>query len=488
MRPRSDLEDRKYQLALIDFIKEKKRCAIFVDPGLGKTVSSLTAFVELVDDLECGMTLVVGPPTVVNKTWPDEFAEWQHLSEASYVVIEGTPARRRKLLQRSVRFHLISVDNLPWLIRELGGKAPERRRIGADGEIIETEGPKWQAPKKIPYSAIVHDESTDAKNADSLRWKSLNLISHMVEYYVELTGSAVSNGLQDLWAPFYLLDRGARLGHTQKAFRERYCVQTENGYRIKKGLGPKIEARIADITFTLREEDYANLPPRIYNTIKIELPEKAKKEYKKFAKTYVLQLNPDERMKVTSGAALSTKLQQLANGVVYGKVDDDDAEKPRHVFHRLKLDALRRLAEEVHGQSLFVAYQFQSDADRIMAEFPDAEIFKGSKRHKAELIDRWNRGEIPMLLVHQKSAKFGLNLQHGGNIVVWYSVTWSLEAYIQLIKRLHRSGQTKTVVIHHLIVEGTVDVDMMKALKDKDDTQESFLNAMKKHIRMYKNG
>lgn len=482
---RADIDKRPFQPPAIQFIKDTKRCALFIDPGLGKTVISATSITELIDDLECGMTLVVAPPTVASKTWPDEFKDWQHLNDVSYVKIEGSPAQRRKMLKRRASFHLISMENLPWLIRELGGKAPERRRIGEDGEIVESEGVKWLSPKKVPYNAIILDESSGLKNQDSLRWKALNLIAGKVEYFIQLTGTPASNGLQDIWAPFYLLDRGARLGHTQKDFRSRWCDKTQSGYKVKAWAEAKIEQAIADITFTLREEDYAKLPPRMYNTIKIELTDDLKKKYKKLEREYVIQFTQDEKLKVTSGAALTTKLLQLANGVVYGNVNDDEEEKPRYELHRLKLDALRRLVDEVPGQTVFVAYQFQSDADRILKEFKGAEIFRGSKTHKNELIDRWNRGEIPMLLVHPKSAAHGLNLQFGGNVVVWYGPTWSLESYIQLNKRLHRSGQKKAVMIHHLIVTGTIDVDVMKSLRDKNRVQETLLNALKQRIRMY---
>ena len=486
---RADIDKRPFQPPAIQFIKDTKRCALFIDPGLGKTVITATAISDLVEELECGRTLMIAPPTVANKTWPDEFGDWEHLNEVSYVRIEGTPAQRRKLLKRNVSFHLISMDNLPWLIRELGGNAPERRKIGADGEIVpDAAGPKWKAPKKIPYNAIILDESSGLKNQTSLRWKALNLISHKVEYFVQLTGTPASNGLQDIWAPFYLLDRGARLGHTQKDFHDRWCSKTTVGYKVKKWAEAKIEAAIADITFTLREEDYAKLPPRMYNTVKIELTAELMAKYKKLEKEYVLQFTQEEKLKVTSGAALTTKLLQLASGTVYGNVNDDEEEKPRYEFHRLKLDALRRLVDEVPGQTVFVAYQFQSDADRIMKEFKGAELFRGSKTRKADLIDRWNRGEIPMLLVHPKSAAHGLNLQFGGNVVVWYGPTWSLELYIQLNKRLHRSGQKKAVMIHHLIVTGTIDVDVMASLRDKNKVQETLLNALKKRIRMYTDG
>lgn len=481
MRKRKDM--RRYQNGGVEFVKLKKRCGLFVDPGLGKTAITTTAFVDLIDDLECGMTLIVAPPRVAKKTWPDEFREWEHTYGKSFVHITGSIAKRRALIRRKACFHIISIELLPWLLRELGGQAPDGRKVkkllleGKDKEAKEAS--RWLPPKRMPYSAIVIDESSKVKSHKTSRWKALRLMAFRVEYFVILTGTPAPNGMHDLWAQIYLLDQGERLGTSITAFRERWFRENYNGhgYRVKDYAVKIIEERISDIVFTLREEDYANLPPRMYNTIRLELDAETRKQYQEFEKTYILKVAADKNIIVRDGAAITNKLLQLSNGVVY------DENKAEHAFHTVKLDALADLVEEVQGQPVLVAYQFKSDVKRIMAKFKDAVLFTDDEK----IQDRWNRGEIPMLLVHPQSAAHGLNLQFGGNVVVWYGPTWSLENYIQLNKRLHRSGQTKTVMIHHLIVEGTVDEDALDALANKDDMQESLLNALKKRIKLYSN-
>ncbi len=322
------------------------------------------------------------------------------------------------------------------------------------------------------------------KSSSTNRWRALKQLAFMVEYFIELTGTPSANSLEDLWAQIYLLDGGQRLGGTITSFRERWFIPNfdGHGYRVKKWAVPVIEQRIADIVFTLREDDYADLPPRLYNDIQITLDDSTLKEYKKFERTYVLKLTEDKKLIARDGAAITTKLLQLANGVVYNAEGEGDTkEKVEYAFHRAKLDALRDLTEELHGQPLLVVYSFRSDVARIQKEHPSARLFDD----KMETQDAWNRGEIPMLLVHPQSAAHGLNLQFGGNNVVWYGPTFSLENYIQLNKRLHRSGQTKPVVIHHLLAEGTIDEDVMAALKGKNDMQEALLNALKKRVEMY---
>ena len=513
MRNRKDL--RAYQVASADFIREKKRVGLFVDPGLGKTATTLTAFGDLIDDLECGMTLIVAPPRVARKTWPDEFREWAHVNDKSFVHITGSIAKRRLLLKRKVCYHIISVDLLPWLLKELGGHAPDRGRIkkllGGDETIVTLEQRvnalvaagvprealagkdadevekvaareaklenKWRPPARMIYDAIVVDESSKLKSHASNRFRAARLLARHVEYFVILTGTPAANGYIDLWAQIYLLDFGKRLGENITAFRDRWFKQNFNGhgYKVQDYAVKVIEERISDIVFTLREEDYANLPPRMYNDIVLEFDEATAKKYKEFEKTYVLELQDEKMLTVQNGAAISNKLQQLSNGFVYDEL------KQTHFFHKVKLDALEELVDEVHGQPVLVAYQFVADAERILKRFPQAEMFTDDPKVQ----DRWNAGEIPMLLVHPASAAHGLNLQFGGNVAVWYGLTWNLEHYIQLNKRLHRSGQKRTVMIHHLAVKGTIDEDMLTSLAGKNDTQESLLNALKKRIKLY---
>ena len=454
MRNLSDL--RPYQNAAVEFVRTKKRCALFVDPGLGKTAISITAFVLMMDQFDCGRVLILAPPRVAKKTWPDELRAWKHAKDKSFVVIRGNVAKRDKLMKRGACFHIMSIDLLPWLKE------------------------KYPAGKKFPYDAIVVDESSKVKNKNTNRWRAINTFARRVEYFVLLTGTPATNGLHDLWAQLYLIDHGQRLGLTLTAFRDRWFREkySGHGYDAKKNAKKEIEDLIADIVFTLREEDYANLPPRMYNTIELEFDPATAAKYKKFEKTCILEaLDANKKIVVKNKATISNKLQQLANGIVYDEIQAE------YKFHSLKIDALAELIEELNGQTVLLAYQFKSDAKRIMERF---------KKHGARMFDdsdatqeAWNRGEIPLLLVHPKSAAHGLNLQSGGNVVVWYGLTWSLEDFIQLNKRLHRSGQQKPVMIHRIVIKGTVDDDMMESLEGKNDEQESMLKALSKRIQKY---
>lgn len=439
---------RAFQRAVKDFIAETKRCALFVDMGLGKTVSVLTFLRDAMDDFEIGRVLVIGPPRVIRYTWPEEIATWEHTRNFTYTVIDGTPKRRMQRLTQATEIHLISHDLIPWLDDLIG-------------DIHE-------------YDVVIVDESSRFKNQSTKRWQALRRIVRRARYVVLLTGTPAPNGLHDLWSQIFLLDFGERLGKTITSFRERWFEQNwgQSEYRAKEFSDEKIRNRIEDICFTLRDADYADLPPRIDNFIKIELPDDLRAQYKKFEKEYILELEDGERIKAISAAALTNKLLQLSNGVVY---DKDRNEK---FFHKLKVEALTEVVEEANGQPVFVAYNFKTDVKAIKEAFPHAVVLGNNP----QTIKDWNEGRIQMLIAHPKSAGHGLNLQHGGAIAVWYGLTWSLEDYQQFNKRLHRPGQTRTTVIHHLICKGTIDEYVLKALQGKDDVQNELLNALRRHI------
>lgn len=456
---RKDL--RAYQNGAADFIREMKRCALFIEPGLGKTASTLTAFLDLIDDFTVMRVLVVAPPKVARKTWSDEIRDWAHLNSLSWVHIgEKNIEKRRQQVKRAACFHFISIDLIHWLVAELGDK--------------------------MPYDAIVLDESTKVKSRATRRWAALDEIAFKAKYFVALTGTPAPDRMIGLWPQMWFIDRGRRLGHNITAFRDRWFKLKHGGktYIPKGHAREEIEELISDVVFTLREADYAKLPERMDNYIWLDMDEETRAKYKKFEKSYVLELPDDNgRFKVTDGAALRSKLRQLANGIVYQTDSScEEGEKKEHIYHSIKLDALEDLYEELNGSPLLVAYHFKSDLQRIMKRFPEAVAFT----EKRDIQDRWNRGEIPMLLAHPQSIAHGLNLQHGGHTMAWYALTDSLENYLQFKKRLHRSGQKHPVMVHHLLVRGTVDEDILKALQDSNEIQESLMNALKRRIKQYK--
>lgn len=440
---------RGYQNAAVQFIKDVKRCALFIDMGLGKTVSVLTAIRDLQQELELGRVLVCGPPRVAKKTWPDEIKAWEHTRRITFTSLQTTPKQRKKRLKSASDIHLISHDLIPWLDMETCGKHD--------------------------YDMIVIDESSLFKNQTAKRWKAMRRLVARARYVVLLTGTPAANGLQDLWGQMFLVDNGARLGHTESDFRQRYFDQGwgEHAAPSAKSFAEvKIKKRIEDVCFTLLDKDYSQLPPRIDNKVMVDLDPDMMKLYKKFVREYVLELEDGNNINAISAAALTQKLQQVANGCVL------DADRNPRALHRYKLDALHDIIGEANGAPMIVAYSHRSDIARIKAEFPYATLLGNNP----QTIDDWNAGKIRLLIAHPKSGGHGLNLQFGGSTLVWYGLTWSLELYQQLNKRLHRKGQTQTTVIHHILAAGTIDERVMESLTEKDQTQSAFLHSLRRII------
>lgn len=437
----------------MSFIQDTPACALWIDMGLGKTVSVLTALAELRDRFEVDRTLVIAPLRVATSTWPAEIARWEHTRHLTLKLIKGTPEQRLNILRQDQSdIHIINRELVPWL-------------IGA----IHDAANGW------PYDVIVIDEASSFKASKTRRWKALRKALPFVHRMIQLTGTPASNGLLDVWAQIFLLDRGARLGNTFTGFRNRYFMSDYFGYTWtpKKDTDQRIYDRLQDICLSLTAEDYLELPARVDNTIAVALPSKARAQYQQLEKDFLAELGDDEVVEVLHAAALTNKLLQFANGAVY--VDD---ERNWTTVHDAKLNELSEILDGAAGQPVMVAYNYQSDAARIRRRFPQAELIGKDP----ETIKRWNRGEIPLLLAHPASAGHGLNLQHGGNILVWFGLNWSLELYQQFNARLHRQGQTKPVIVHHLAVKDTIDETILAALSKKDTTQRALLNALKKDI------
>lgn len=445
---RSDL--RKYQRAGVQFVKTHKKCALFMEPGLGKTAVSLTVIADLAAEMEIGRVLVVAPQRVAKKVWTDEAAEWNHTKGLTFSRLTGDVKARRKALNKAADIYLITTDLVTWLLEEFEGK-------------------------EFPFDAIFIDESSKYKHQSSRRSKAMRILVRAVNYVVLLTGTPSANGLQNLWSQIYLIDRGARLGHTMKDYRQRYFHPNYDGtgYKPMKHANDAIQRRLSDICFTLRSEDYLELPQRIDNKVMIDLSETTLARYKKFEREYVLQMLDGKEITAVSSGALYQKLLQCANGVVY------DSKKNHLAFHHEKVEALKEIEAEAQGEPLLVAYNFKSDIPAIQKAFPDARVFGKD----VSIMDEWNAGKIPMLLAHPASAGHGLNIQFGGGTIVWYGLTWDLELYIQFCKRLHRYGQTRNnVIIHHLIARKTIDETVMKALHRKDKDQNALLDALKGYV------
>ena len=440
-----------YQKKATERILQQKHVGLFLDMGLGKTVITLTAIKELIEDFAIWKVLVIAPKRVAEDTWSREHEKWDHLSGLRISKVLGTPAQRMKALKAEADIYVIGRDNVKWLV-ELMGKS-------------------W------PFDMVVIDELSSFKNPSAQRFKALRKVIPASDRVVGLTGTPSPNGLMDLWAEIYLLDRGERLGPTISAYREKYFrAGARNGYIVYKWepysySQKEIERKISDICMSMSAEDYLELPERIDNEIKIRLSEKEMKQYDQMERDQLLRID-DEAVVALNAAAVMNKLLQMANGSVYA--DGGDVVR----IHEKKLDALEEIIDTTR-EPVLIFYSFRHDLEAIKRRIPDAKELGG-----AEDIKAWNDGKIQVLLCHPASVGYGLNLQEGGHVIVWYGLTWSLELYQQANARLFRQGQQKAVIIHHLIAEGTVDEQVMKALQHKDTSQSALLAALKERANV----
>lgn len=438
-----------YQRAAMQWILTKPKCGLFLDMGLGKTVTTLTALDYLMyQEFEIDKALVVAPKRVVTDTWARECQKWDHLNHLKVSPIVGTPRERRAAIRRQADIYLVSRDNIKWLIETLDGY--------------------W------PYDVLVLDELSSFKNPQTNRFKALRKVAYKCKRVIGLTGTPAPNGYTDLWSQIYLLDQGKRLGKTLTDFRRRYCEAIRYPYFVKWSV-PKehlhdIDRKISDICISMTAKDYLKLPP-VYSIItNVTLDKKTQRAYDEMKQEAVLELANTEIIGVTA-AALMNKLLQIAGGAVY---DEDGAVTE---IHDAKLEALEQIIEESQGQPVLVFYSYRFDVDRIRRRFPEARTMETDQD-----ISDWNAGTVPLMLAHPASCGHGLNLQEGGHIIVWFGPTWSLELYQQANARLNRQGQEKPVMVYHLIASGTVDERVMEAIQNKSTTQSALIDCVKAEI------
>ncbi|HAT1138376.1 TPA: DEAD/DEAH box helicase [Corynebacterium striatum] len=436
-----------YQVVATQFVEEHPQAAILLGMGLGKTVITLTAIWNLLlDSFQARRVLIIAPLRVARDTWPAEAAKWDHLAGLTVAVAVGSKPQRVDALADEAMVTVINRENVPWLVRHLGNT--------------------W------PFDTVVIDELSSFKNHRAQRFKALATVRPLMSRIVGLTGTPAANGLMDLWAQFRLLDEGQRLGRFITYYRNRWFVpDRRNGqqiftYKPAPGAEGEIYEAISDITLSMRTTDYLRLPELTVTTKLVDLDVKERKAYERLRDEMVLDLD-GQVIDAANAAALSGKLLQLASGAIY----DEDGQPL--VVHDRKLDALEDLVEAANGQPLLVAYWFKHDRERITERFPGARELKTSTDIKA-----WNAREIPLALIHPASAGHGLNLQQGGNLLVWFSLTWSLELYQQTNARLYRQGQDQPVTITHLAADHTLDEAVLAALDNKDMTQAALINAV----------
>lgn len=441
-----------HQRAGVDWIISHPACALLWGMGTGKTVTTLTALDQILHDLmEDGPALVIAPKRVAENTWSKETAKWEHLQHLQVSRVMGSAKQRQAALAKTADIYVINRENVVWLVDYLGNH--------------------W------PFAIVVVDELSSFKSAQAKCWKALRRVRGRIRRIIGLTGTPRPNGLEDLWPELYLLDQGDRLGRTLGQFRARYLVPEKmNGhivysYRPREGAEAEVYDKISDICMSIRKEDVLSLPGQIYEDVVLEAPAGLLRKYKQFERDKVLEcLDADGGIIAGTQAALTNKLLQFANGAIY------DMDGQVHELHTIKLDALEEMIEGAGGDPVLVLYSYRHDADRIRQRIECRALDTPAD------IDAWNRGETPVALAHPASIGHGLNLQEGGHIIIWFGVPWSLELYQQANERLNRPGQRNVCRIYHLILQGTHDERVLKALARKDTGQQAVIEALRLEI------
>lgn len=454
---RKEFTPRPYQGMITDHILNNQRCAVWSGMGTGKTVATLTAL-EILQMIEDGPALVVAPLRVAIGTWPDEVLKWEHLRGINVVTITGTEKERLAAVRSPAQIYTTNYEQLVWL--------------------VQFWGDKW------PYTTVVLDESTKVKSfrlrQGGKRAQALGSIAHTrIKRLIELTGTPASNGLKDLWGQAWFLDAGARLGRTFTAFSQRWFQTARDGFGLvpMRHAQPEIQDKLRDVCLTIDAKDWFDLREPIINNIEVTLPPKARKHYKEMEKEMFTSLESGHDVEAFNAAAKTQKCLQIANGAMYV---GEGAQEWKEV-HKAKLEALDSIIEEAAGMPVLVAYNFKSDLARLLKAFPQG-------RHldkDPQTIRDWNAGKIPILFAHPASAGHGLNLQDGGNILVFFAVNWNLEEHLQIIERIGptrqmQAGYDRPVFIHRILAKGTVDELVLERLETKREVQDILMAAMKR--------
>ncbi|MDU9419002.1 DEAD/DEAH box helicase [Staphylococcus lloydii] len=449
-----DFKPYDYQAYAIKKIIDNPKYGLFLDMGLGKTVSTLTAIEQLkYDYLEVDKVLVIAPKRVAEDTWAQEVEKWSHLTHLEVSLVLGTPKQREQALERDADIYVTNKENTKY--------------------ICEKYRKDW------PFDMLVIDELSTFKNSKSQRFKILKKQMPLVSRFVGLTGTPSPNNLMDIWAQVYLIDAGERLGKTKTKFRQDYFYPTHQlsdnvfNWELKDGAKDEIYNKISDITVSMESKDYLKMPERVNTVHEVKLSKKERELYNQLKYDMVIEDDTDDNKDIValSSATLNQKLLQMSNGAVYTA---DGTYKP---IHDRKLEKLDEIIEEAQGKPVLVFYNFKHDKERLLERYEQAETLDSE-----DYMKRWNNGDIQLLLAHPASAGHGLNLQYGGSIVAWFGLTWNLEYYEQANARLYRQGQKDTTVIHHIMTEITVDQDVYGGLKNKKLGQSELMQAVRAHI------
>ncbi|VEI13232.1 SNF2-related protein [Trueperella bialowiezensis] len=438
-----------YQRTAITFLYTHPAAVLLLDMGLGKTVITLTALQGLLSSCLSRRVLVVAPKRVAQSTWPQEISKWDHLADLTYTVLAGSPAQRAQQAGTQTHIHIINRELLPWLVTHHG--------------------------KDWPYDTVVIDELSSFKNAQSKRGRALSRVRPHIKRIIGLTGTPTPNGLLDLFGQYKIIDPTI-FGTRITAYREKYFQPTKYVYgrpvdwQPIEGAEQQIHDKIRPVTLSMSAADHLSMPDLFTVNHRVVMPAKAAAFYSRLKRDLVADLDGDT-IDALNAASLAGKLLQLANGALY------TSENEWTEVHNAKLDGLEDLLEAANGQPLLVAYWYQHDLERIQQRFPQARLLDAAEDFQA-----WNEGAVPLGLIHPASAGHGLNLQQGGHLLVWYSLTWSLELYQQTNARLYRQGQTRPVTITHLVTQDTIDQRVLNVLNNKNNVQAALIDAVKTEL------
>jgi len=440
MLNRTDLHG--YQEKAVSFIKEQETSALFLGLGAGKTISTLTAYSDLLDDFAINKILIIAPLRVAQTVWAEEALNWEHTKGYRFSKILGKPQERLDALKKDAEFYVINRENIPWLVEQIKTK------------------------KDWVFDAIVIDESSSFKNHASKRFKALKKVAGGSYYRTLLTATPNSNSYMDLWSQFYLIDGGARLGFNISMYRRSYFNPDHMGwgFHIKDGAIKTIQDKIQDKVISATYDD---LPPAVSTVMESPLKGALHKQYLTFEKDALLGIDGGE-LNAVNAAVLTGKLLQFSSGAVY------DEEKNVHHFHDLKLDMIDEIMEFNPDENILIVYQFKHELARLKKKYPQGQTLSKD----GSTVNEWQRGEIPLLFIHAQGAGHGINLQKGGHIMVFMGFTWSLEYYLQVKGRIDRQGQTNPCQFIHLAV-GQVEHKLMKTLTRKNISQQELLDALK---------
>lgn len=450
------IKPHKYQINAVKHCLEHAASALFLDLGLGKTVITLTAINNMFKRHEIKGVLVLAPLRVVYNVWPQEIEKWDHLQHLSCGILHGP--KKAYVLRENHDIYLINYEGLAWLVEEL-----------KDIQLAA-----WS------FDMIVFDESTAVKNNATKRFKMLKIIIKYFKRRVIMTGTPAPNSVLDIWAQYYMLDEGERLGSSYYWYKRSYFYQSDyygHKWEPRSNSVAEISNKVRSITMRLRAEDYLEMPDLITSQTAWALSSKHQKQYQEFESAFLVEIS-EEVVTAVNAAALSTKLRQYVSGFLY-----DENQRVVNVHHE-KVDALAEIIEGNPSENVLVAIQFRCEYEMIKAQFKDAPVIYGgvSAQKSKKIIDDWNAGQIPLLVVHPASIAHGVNLQHGGRMLVWYGIPWSWEHYSQMVGRLHRQGQDKPVINTFIVCRNTVEEEVIKALETKEENEASFLSNLMKSL------